>query len=70
MKKIIQIATNIDCLYALTEDGKVYSRAYKKEQICKNDPYKGETKWKETYYWKELPFEDSREYTEPQKLPF
>ncbi len=40
MKKIIQIQADHGKLFALAEDGLVYIRTHKEEQVCDGDQYK------------------------------
>lgn len=63
MKKIIQIAARGDEMLCLTEDGKVYTRSLKNERNIGEDPSKqyprGRVYATGTYYWKEIPIEES-----------
>ena len=63
MKKIIQIAVSNDDTLCLTEDGKVYERRVKDRKEIKEEkssiyPH-GRVYVKGTYYWKEVPEEES-----------
>lgn len=62
MEKIIQIATDVDCLYCLTSDGKVYERAIKDKQEHlepKKEGQYGQKAWVTgTRYWREIPIEE------------
>lgn len=63
MKKIIQISATTDGTFCLTEDGKVYERRMKDRQEIKeapsNDYPYGRVYIKGTFYWKEIPEEES-----------
>ena len=63
MEKIIQIAISNDATMCLTSDGKVYERRLKDQNSIKEAPSKdfpnGRVYVKGTYYWKEVPIEES-----------
>lgn len=63
MEKIIQIAVSNDETLCLTEDGRVYTRRVKDEQRIKEEPSEkypmGRVYVKGTYFWQEIPEEES-----------
>ena len=70
MEKIIQITANDIGLHALTEDGKVYARKSREEQICKGNPLREETRWSKVTSWNLIEDERVEEFTRVGGIPF
>ena len=60
MEKIIQLTSDVDDLYCLTEDGKIYVRRRRDDEVHTEKQEDGKIKsWVTgTYYWKEIPEEE------------